>query len=176
MTLLILPVTTNGNPMVHVLPNYSDDFATPFLEAGYKIIDRTAAQSEAQKLGLDLEKGIEDKNVPALAAALKVDAIFLSSIAYAFVPAESGTTPATFNTVTDKKGKVTEVNVQGSSKYSHAEEYVMTSMSSRLVDAKTMTTLLTAYVEPCGGKGVNTRLVDMLRDKQIGRASCRERV
>src|SRR5689334_11260972 len=64
MTLLILPVTANGNPGLSQLPNFSDDISTPFLESGYRLIDRSAAKSEALKLGLDFDKGIDEKNIP----------------------------------------------------------------------------------------------------------------
>jgi hypothetical protein len=169
LTLLILPVTTNGNPNIHVLPNLSDDFATPFMEAGYKVVDRSAAQSEAIKLGLDLDKGIEDKNVPALALSLHVDAILLSSAAYTFIPAESGIIPSTYNKVADSTGKVREVSVKGPEEYNRSEHYSLTSLSARLIDARNMSTMLSAYIEPCGGKSVNARLVEMLQEKLSGK-------
>ena len=165
LTLLILPVTANGNPNVHSLPNYSDDITTPFLEAGFKIVDRSAADAAASKLGLNLAEGIEEKNVKSLAAALNVDAVLLSSVAYTFIPAESGVTPSSYNKVTDSTGKVREVSAQGPGEYSRSEHYVISSLSSRLIEAKNMTTLLTAYIEPCNGKEVNTQLVAMLREK-----------
>jgi hypothetical protein len=125
----------NGNPMVHVLPNFADDFATPFMEAGFRVVDRSAAQSEAIKLGLDLDKGIDERNVPALANALKVDAIFLSTAAYTFVPAESGVIPSSYNKVADSTGKVREVSAKGPEEYNRGEHYVLSSLSARLVDA-----------------------------------------
>ncbi len=164
LSILILPATVNGNPMLRILPNFSDDFATPFLEAGFKIIDRTAAQSEAVKLGLDLDKGIEDKNVPALASNLHVDAILLSSAAYTFIPAESGIIGSSYNKVADSTGKVREVSAKGPEEYNRGEHYVLTSLSARLIDARNMSTLLSAYVEPCGGQSVNLQLVNMLRE------------
>ena len=169
LTLLILPVTTNGNPNVTSLPNYSDDITTPFLEAGFKIVDRSAAEVAASKLGLSLNDGIAEKNVKALASALNVDAILLSSVAYAFIPAESGVTPSSYNKVTDSTGKVREVSAQGPGEYNRSEHYAITSMSSRLIEAKSMTTLLTAYVEPCDGKAVNAQLVSMLREELTGK-------
>jgi hypothetical protein len=169
LSILILPVMANGNPMVHVLPNYSDDIATPFMEAGFRVVDRSAAQSEAIKLGLDLDKGIEEKNVPALASALKVDAIFLSTAAYTFIPAESGVIGSSYNKVTDSTGKVREVSAKGPEEYNRGEHYVLSSLSGRLIDTRNMTALLSAYIEPCGGEAVNTRLVNMLRQKLTGK-------
>ena len=165
LKVLVLPVTTNGNPTVATLPNYSDDISTALIESGFHVIDRIAAEEEAANLGLDLRAGIADKDVKALAAALNVDAVMLASIAYAFQPAESGTTPYVMNTVTDSTGKIRNVSVKGAGEYQRSERYVMTSMSARMIDARTMQTLMSAYAVPAYGKGVNTWMVEMLREK-----------
>ena len=168
LMLLTLPVETYGNPIIHSLPNFSDNFATPFLEAGFKIIDRSATPSEASRLGLDLDKRIEEKNVANLASALHVDAVFLSSVAYTFVPAESGVIPSSYSNVADSTGKGREISAKGPEEYNRGERYVMTSLSARLIDVKNMTTLLSAYVEPCG-QSLNFILVNMLREKLSGK-------
>jgi hypothetical protein len=154
-----------GNPNTQTMPTYSDEISAVFLRAGYRVIDRSAVASQAKGMNINLVKGVDDKDIKPLAQALGVDAIFLGSLTYNYVPGESGTKPATFNSVTDSTGKVRTVEAEGESKYNRDSYYAITSMSARLIDARSMTTIMTGYAEPCGGKGVDRWFVDMLKEK-----------
>jgi hypothetical protein len=165
MSVLVLPVTAIGNPDIQTMPNYSDEISAVFLRAGYKLIDRSAVASQAKGLRINLSKGVEDKDIKPLADALGVDAIFLGALTYHYVPGESGTKPATFNSVTDSTGKVRTIEAEGESSYNRSGYYTITSMSVRLVDAHSMTTIMTGYAEPCGNKNVDKWFVDLLKEK-----------
>ena len=146
LKVLILPLSTEGNPDLATNASYSDALATTLMDLGMRPIDGEVARKEALELGTTLDSAVRTQQAEELAQALEADAILYGTVQYSYVPPASGSKGPSLQTTTNNKGKQ-EINIDGGSSYSVGGYFQENSLSVRIVDATTSETLISGYID-----------------------------
>lgn len=155
----VLPMLVEGNPERKQEASLSDKFAIKLMELGYQVVDRSIVESQMAELKINYDKPLSFTQMKQIADALKVDALFMSTLTYVFRAATSESEGSGY-------GDRNYGSVNASSK-SIGGMYFPTSESIKIINPVTSETYLTGYVPQSmdGSYMMSDEIIKVLSEK-----------